>query len=115
LEQDKDETSPLGASMFFTDQSEVSVIVMEVRVSPRIRKTVEQRDSAGLCLLCENKAIRRGLCSCCYGRYRAAISERPKKDRAALEAKLIEAGKIIENRQGFRRDVVNVFRQFAKA
>jgi hypothetical protein len=96
-------------------ESQVSVIVMAVRVNPRVRKVVEQRDTAGLCLLCDEKAVKRGLCHCHYKRYRAAMYELPKRERPNVEARLIEAGKLIENRQGQRRDVINVFRQFASS
>jgi hypothetical protein len=92
---------------------EASVIVMEIQLSRKVQKLIEDRTKEGKCLQCEREAWRRQLCTRCYHRFRAAIQERPKKERPAIEAKMIERGMIAEDRQGQRTDVVNVFRQFA--
>lgn len=93
---------------------ETSVIVMAVQLSRKVQKLIEDRTRSKKCLQCDNPAWRRQLCTCCYGRFRAALSEVPKKERPALEAKMIERGMVAEDRQGQRHDVVNVFRQFAE-
>jgi hypothetical protein len=65
----------------FSHQSAVSVIVMEVRVSPKVRKQIEERVTQGKCLHCERDIYRRGLCTTHYTRYRTAIQELPSAQR----------------------------------
>ena len=94
--------------------TEVSVVVMDVKLSAKVKKQVDDRLGAGKCLQCEKPVYRRGLCSCHYGRYRTALQEQPKKARGELEARMIEKGMIASDRQGHRPNVVNVFRDFAE-
>lgn len=98
--------------MFF--ESEASVIVMEVQLTPKVRKRVAERTEAGKCLKCDCEVHRRGLCTKHYSQFRTALLERPKKERPAIEAKLIERGDVAKDRQG-QRSVVNEFREFASS
>ena len=93
--------------------TERSVIVMEVRLSAKVKKHVDSRLEAGKCLHCDQPAERRGLCWCHYGRFRTALQEQPKRTRGELEVKMIEQGMVAGERQGHRPNVVNVFRNFA--
>lgn len=93
---------------------QVSVIVMEVRLSPRIKKHVAARTAACKCLQCDQPTYRRGLCTSHYSQFRTALQELPKKERQVLECKLIEKGEVAEDRQGQRLHSVNVFRQLAE-
>lgn len=94
--------------------TEVSVVVMDVKLSTKVKKQVESRLESGKCLQCDSPIHRRGLCTCHYGRYRAALQEQPKKVRGELEARMIEKGMVAHERQGHRPNVVNVFRDFAE-
>lgn len=97
----------------FNNGSEASVIVMAVRLSPRVRKRVEERIRAGKCLHCDEASYRRGLCMTHYWQWRSAMLDTPKRERPAREAKLIESGRLAENRQGKKPGIVNLFREIA--
>jgi hypothetical protein len=89
---------------------EMSVIVMDVRPKPGLKRLVEERDEQGVCLLCAKEAWKRGLCTTHYGRWRAARGEQPKHKQAAFDAQQIRDGKLLPDRQGQKLDVVNEYR-----
>lgn len=88
---------------------EMSVMVMDVRPKPGLKRLVEERDERGVCLLCEKEAWKRGLCTTHYGRWRAARSELNKTQQVTFDAQQIRDGKLLPDRQG-QRDVVNEYR-----
>jgi hypothetical protein len=91
---------------------EMSVMVMEARPKPGLKKIVEERDESGLCLLCDRPALKRGLCTCHYGRWRTARAEHSSREceRLAFDAKQIRDGKLLPNRNGQPRSFVNEYR-----
>lgn len=88
---------------------EVSVMVMEAKPKPGIRKQVEERHEQGVCLLCEKRAWKRGVCTTHYSRWRTARADVPNRERPAFDAQQIRDGKLLPDRQG-QRDVENEFR-----
>lgn len=91
---------------------EMSVMVMEARPKPGLKRIVEERDDSGLCLLCDQPARKRGLCTCHYGRWRTARLEHSKREaeRLAFDAQQIRDGKLLPDRQGRKRNCVNEYR-----
>jgi hypothetical protein len=91
---------------------EMSVMVMEARPKPGLIKLVIERDESGLCLLCDEPARKRGLCTCHYGRWRTARMEHSKREceRLAFDAKQIRDGKLLPDRQGQKKSCVNEYR-----
>lgn len=87
-------------------------MVMEARPKPGLVKLVIERDESGLCLLCDEPARKRGLCTCHYGRWRTARSEVSGREceRLAFDAKQIRDGKLLPDRQGQKKSVVNEYR-----
>lgn len=94
-------------------KAEARVIVMIVQLSRKISKLVSDKLTRGECLRCNRSIFRRMLCTFHYGQFRAALLERPKKDRPQFEADLIAEGRLGEDRQGQRG--VNEYREFAKS
>lgn len=95
-----------------TNPGEVSLVVMEVRVSPKVKKRIAERAEQGVCLHCGKPIYRRGLCTTHYTRFRTSLLELPKQQRPDHEAKMLELGQIVE--RGARRVAVNEFRQLAR-
>ena len=95
----------------FMNETEARVIVMIVQLSRKIAKLVREKLAKGECLRCNRSIFRRLLCTFHYGQFRAALYEKPKKDRPQFEADLIADGRLGEDRQGQRG--INEYREFA--
>jgi hypothetical protein len=74
----------------------------DVRARGKAASRVKERDASGLCLLCERKASRRGLCSCCYSRWYMFLQRTGDGERANAERNAIIAGELMPDRQGQR-------------
>lgn len=75
----------------------------DVKPRGKVAARAKERDAAGLCLLCERQASRRGLCTCCYGRWYMRLQRSAEAERANLERAAILAGELMPDRQGQRR------------
>lgn len=93
--------------------SEASVIVMDVQVSRKIQRHVEDRVKCGKCLECDQPIHRRGLCTLHYSRFRTALLEQPKSRRPSTEAKYIERGMIAGEGVVRQISVGNIYRDIA--
>jgi len=72
------------------------IIVMAANPTPKATKHIAERVGKGQCLCCDKKALKRGLCYQCYYSWmtnRKKLANATK--RAAYDAKLIRAGKLL--------------------
>lgn len=60
-----------------------------------LAKQVEERAREGRCLLCDEKADRRGICFRHYHLFRRRLMSKPKNQQAAFETAAIKEGKIL--------------------
>lgn len=87
----------------------ISVVVMETKPKASVRKRVEERLAAGLCLHCDDEATRLGCCVRHYHQFRTAWLKVGPDERAVFRAQQIREGNIAESRQGQRTDIKNPF------
>lgn len=80
----------------------VGTLSRDVKAKGKVAKRVRERDAAGLCLLCDRPAKRRGLCSCCYSRWYMRLQRTAEAKRASLEREVILLGELMPDRQGQR-------------
>lgn len=71
---------------------------MEMKIKRTLKKDVEGKAKAGVCLICGGHAHRRGLCHRHYMEFHRRRSEHAKRDRLAFEAKQVWAGLILPSR-----------------
>lgn len=92
----------------------VSVMLMETKPKPSVRKLVEERRECGLCLIpdCGCKANKRGLCDSHYNQYYLCLIRLPMAERIEFEREQIREGRLLKFRE--HRNIekpVNPFRK----
>lgn len=81
----------------------------DVQIKRSVSKGVVERAKAGLCLHCESKSVKRGLCCKHYEQFRRAKADQPKADRADWEVDQIRDGKVLNGLQIIEIKGTNVF------
>lgn len=72
------------------------ILIMAAEPSAKAKQHISLRVKAGQCLCCESKALKRGLCSRCYYKWRTERSRLTTNAlRAAFDSKLIRIGKLL--------------------
>jgi hypothetical protein len=73
------------------------IVVMQANPTPKARKHIQVKVDKKQCLCCEKPSLKRGLCYQCYydwSKTRKSLGSATK--RAAFDAKLIRAGKLLK-------------------
>ena len=85
------------------------VMALDTRPKRTIRKQVEERAATGLCLHCDGKATRLGLCNHHYHQFRMTLLQKQEAERELWKARQVREGKVLRTRQGQRTDIANPF------
>lgn len=92
----------------------VSVMLMETKPKPSVRKLVEERRESGLCLIpdCPCDANKRGLCDRHYNQYYFCLIQLPVAERIEYEREQIREGRLLKFREHQNKPkAVNPFRK----
>lgn len=95
----------------------VSLIAMDVTPTPKAKKHIQEKVSAGKCLCCDKPLLKRGLCYQCYYKWRRVRSElQTKTKQAEFDAKLIRIGRLLgtQDVRNYKEDRSSVFESTAK-
>ena len=92
--------------------SEISswISMADVTVKRSKSKQVTERVKTGLCLHCDNRATRRGLCSMHYQQFRREMLAQPTRERAAWVLSKVRDGLVLNNREVDAINKTNIFR-----
>lgn len=83
----------------------ITVMALDTKPRPGIRKRVQSRIEEGLCLQCDAEAERLGCCGHHYRKFHTEMNELPLNEREMFKAREIRAGRIAGSRQGERTDL----------
>lgn len=77
------------------DSKKVLIMVLNLTLAKKVQARVQARVTAGVCLCCENKSVKRGLCQTHYDQWRYARRTLSPTKQANYDAGLIRNGELL--------------------